>query len=266
MQIAARWLRQKLLTGACLLAAGLPQAAEKTIAIGVAEFPPFKYLSASQKVIGSDTEVVEQVFQRMGYQPQIQMAPWARVQKLAEAGQFAAIYTFTRNADREKNYYFSDPISTVKDVFYYNTKMGKRQWRSLDDLKGLRVGASAGYSYHPIFRYAVENHTFSVVEEVFQSPPELLNLRKLAMERIDLFICEVSVCQYYIKANAKELKGLDYLDKVIGDARTFHVGFPKAYPGAEQLASHFNAELAKFVKEGRRKPIFAKYNIVSDLK
>ena len=86
------------------------------------------------------------------------------------------------------------------------------------------------------------------------------------MDRIDLFICEVSVCQYFVKTNSTEFFDIDFIDKPIGDVRTFHVGFPKVYPGAEQLANDFNKELTKFVKEGKRKPIFKKYNIVTDLK
>jgi polar amino acid transport system substrate-binding protein len=254
-----------LLLSFALSAVGGSFAADKVVPIGVAEFPPFKYAAPDGKVIGSDTEIVEQVFKRMGYTPKIEMQPWKRVQEEAQKGNFAAIYTFTKNPDREKIYHFSDPISTVRDVFY-KKKSKKIAWSGLDDLKTMRVGASAGYSYHAVFKYAAEAKKFAAFEEVFQSPPELANLKKLMADRIDLFICEVSVCQYFVKNNAADLNDVDFIDKTIGDVRTFHVGFPKVYPGSEQLAKDFNTELAKFVKEGKRKPIFKKYSIVTDLK
>lgn len=240
-------------------------AAGKPLLIGVAEFPPFKYTAPNGKIVGSDTEIVEQVFKRMGYTPVIQMQSWKRVQFGAEKGDYAAIYTFTRTPEREKIYFFSDPINTVKDVLY-KKKVSKLSWDTLDDLKSFRVGASGGYGYAPIFKYAVEQNKFASFNEELKSPPELWGLRALMAGRIDVFICEVSVCQYLISTNSPEFDGVDYIDKAIGDVRTFHVGFPKILPGSEQLAKDFNAELAKFVKEGKRKAIFKKYKIATDWK
>jgi len=242
----------------------LALATERTLPIGVAEFPPFKYTSPEGKIVGSDTEIVEQVFKRMGYTPSIQMQPWKRVQYSAERGEFAAIYTFTKTPEREKLYFFSDPINIVRDVFF-KQKGAALSWQTLDDLKTFRVGVSAGYAYAPIFKYAIERNKFAAVVDEYQAPPELGNLRKLKAGITDVFICEVSVCQYFIQTHAPEFSNLDYIDKSIGDARTFHVGFPKSWVGSEQLAKDFNAELAKFVQQGHRAKIFKKYHIANEL-
>jgi polar amino acid transport system substrate-binding protein len=256
----------------CLLAltglvwSGLPaHASAPALPIGVAEFPPFKYTGPDGKIVGSDTEIVEQVFARLGYTTDIRMQPWKRVQHGAQSGEFAAIYSFTKTPEREKFYYFSDPINTVRDVFY-KKKDRALAWRTLEDLKDARVAASAGYAYAPVFKAAVEHKVFERVVEEYSAPPELRNLYALRSGHVDVFICEISVCQYYLKSYAPEFDDLDYIDRSIGEVRTFHVGFPKAWPGAQQLAADFNAKLARFVKEGRRKIIFSKYHIISDLK
>ncbi len=239
-------------------------AADKVLPIGVAEFPPFKYLSEDGKIIGADTEIVEQVILRMGYTPDIQMQPWKRVQQSGEIGQFAAIYSFTKTPEREQFYYFSDPINTVKDVFF-KLKKNNTDWNNLEDLRHVRIAVSAGYSYAEVFKDAIKQKKLEAVYETTNTTPEIVNLRNLVRERIDLTICEVSVCSYLIKSHAAELSDLDFIAKSIGPVRTFHVGFSKKWPNAEQLNKQFNAELAKFVAAGLRKKIYEKYNIVTDL-
>lgn len=239
-------------------------ADERPLPIGVAEFPPFKYTSADGKVIGSDTEIVEQVIKRMGYRPDIQMQPWTRVQQSGERGEFAAIYSFTKTPEREQLYYFSDPINTVKDVFY-KKKSTPLPWATFDDLGTMHLATSAGYNYAQIFKDAVAQKKFRSVHETFGAAPELVNLRNLLLGRVDITICEVSVCQHLIKTHEPEFNEVDFAPLAIGPVRNFYVGFSKKWPEAERLNREFNEELRKLVASGQRKKIFKKYSIVTDL-
>ena len=45
--------------------------------IVTAEFPPFKYEKSGQ-IVGSDTEIIEQVFNRIGYAAKITVMPFKR--------------------------------------------------------------------------------------------------------------------------------------------------------------------------------------------
>ena len=259
-----RWLRYAIVWGGIAGLSLLVWAAEPELPIGVAEFPPFKYTAPNGTIVGADTEIVEQVIQRMGYRPKIAMQPWKRVQEAGMRGQFAAIYSFTKNPERERHFYFTDPLSTVKDVFY-KLKTSPITWSSLDDLQHLTIGASDGYNYAPVFMDAIKQQRFHKVQLVTGEVPELQLLRMLLLKRIDLFICEVSVCQYLIQTHAPELDGVDFIDKAIGPVRTFHLGFSKNWPQAEQLVKEFNTALARFVTEGHRQRIFEKYRIMSNL-
>jgi polar amino acid transport system substrate-binding protein len=248
-----------LLPGWCL-----GQAAPPTLPIGVAEFPPFKYSAPNGRVIGSDTEIVQQVFERMGYRLQIQMQPWKRVQAAGEAGQFAAIYSLTKSAERERHYYFSDPINTVQDVLF-KTKNLSFDWKSYDDLSSMRIAVSAGYNYAPEFAEAIRQKKITEIFETSNRNPETINLRNLTRGLVDLTICEINVCRYLIRSHVPEFDDLEYLAKPIGPVRTFHVAFSRKWPNAEQLSQQFNVELAKFVAEGGRKKIFEKYRLISNL-
>lgn len=246
-------------------ASGSPVLASgKVLPIGVAEFPPFKYTAPDGKIVGADTEIIEYVFKRMGYTPNIHMQPWTRVQAAGERGDFSAIYSFTKTPEREQLYYFSDPINSVRDVFYkkQNTPL---TWRTFEDLKTMRVATSAGYEYAQVFKDAVAERKFQVVHEASGENPDLVNLKNLMAGRVDIAICEISVCQHLIRAHKAELGGIDYIPQGIGPVRTFHVGFSKKWPGAEKLAKQFNEELRKLVASGQRKKIYKKYNIATNL-
>lgn len=232
--------------------------------VGVAEFPPFKYSVASGRVIGTDTEIVEQVLARMGYSADIQMQPWKRVQMAGEIGQFAAIYSFTKTPEREQQYCFSDPINTVQDVFF-KLRRNQMDWQQIDDVKTMRIATSAGYRYAAEFTDAVKQKKLTSIYETANPTPEIVNLRNLARGRVDLVICEINVCQFLIARHAPEFDELDYMPKSIGPARSFHVGFSKKWPNGEKLCHQFNTELAKFIAEGLRKKIFDKYRFVSSL-
>ncbi|MDM8556484.1 hypothetical protein QUF75_17300 [Desulfococcaceae bacterium HSG7] len=93
--------------------------------------------------------------------------------------------------------------------------------------------------------------------------PEFQLLGMLVKKRVDVIICEISLCNYHIKMNPQKFGNLDYIDKTIGAGRTFHMGFSKKYPDSKVLTKKFNAELAKFVAEGKRKAILNKYGIIS---
>lgn len=240
------------------------QAAPPPLPIGVAEFPPYKYSAPSGRVIGSDTEIVQQVFERMGLRIDIQMQPWKRVQAAGENGRFAAIYSLTKSPERERHYYFSDPINTVQDVFF-KTKNLSFDWKGYEDLASMRIAVSSGYNYAPEFTEAIRQKKITEIFETSNRNPEMINLRNLTRGLVDLAICEINVCRYLIRNHPAEFDELEYLAKPVGPPRTFHVAFSRKWPGAEQLTRQFNQELAKLVAEGGRKKIFEKYRLVSTL-
>ncbi|GAH33930.1 unnamed protein product, partial [marine sediment metagenome] len=172
--------------------------------------------------------------------------------------------TFTKNTKRKEFYLFSDPISTVKDVFY-KIKHRNITWDTFDNLKNYSVGYSQGYNYDPVFLEAIKMKKFIAKAFVPLGTAELTHLKRLILGRTDLIICEVSLCQYLIKTNTPEFHNVDFINNPIGKVRTFHIGFSKKWKGVVPLVKQFNMELTKFVAEGKRKQIFKKYGIISDL-
>ncbi|MCP4021146.1 MAG: amino acid ABC transporter substrate-binding protein [Desulfobacteraceae bacterium] len=240
----------------------LVQAGQE-LPISVSEFPPFEF-TKDNKVVGIDTEIIKQVLKRLGYVPKIKMLPWKRALLMTQKGEFAGIYSLTKTPEREKDYHFSNQLTTVRDVFF-KLKKNNIEWSALDDLKDFRIGASSGYGYPPEFMTALKEKKFKQIQMLNGDDLELRHLKRLIIDRIDMAICEVSVCQYLIKIHAPEFDTIDFIDTTIGEERGYYIGFSKLWPGAQRIAKDFNDELAKFIAQGKRKKIFKKYGITSSL-
>ena len=216
---------------------------EKVINIATSEYPPYEYLD-NNEIVGVDTAIVEQVLHHMGYTPRIYMLPWARAEAGTRSGTYDMLYSLTYSESRAKHYYFTDPINTAEDVFF---KLADKDfnWDSLDDLAGLKFGLSSAYSYAPVFMDWLRSGKGRVTM-ISHEQPELTGLRMVALGRIDLFICEKTVCEFILDTHEQsfpKLQTVDSINKTIGPSRGFRAAFSKQHPRGEELRDEFNAAL-----------------------
>lgn len=239
------------------------QAEQKEIELATASFPPFRQI-AGNALSGADYDIVAAVLGRMGYQYTIKLFPLQRALKLAAAAQGpVGFFTFTRNPEREAQFLFSAPISTVRDVLFKRAK-DQISWVDYADLSRYTIGVSAGYNYAPEFMLALQQKRLRTMSATGDTP-EFEQLRRLRRGIIDLAICEVSVCSALIAGNPAEFGQLDYIDKSVGLSRSFHLGISRRYPGDDAFIREFDRELAKFAAEGKRKEIFRRYGMAVTL-
>lgn len=207
------------------------------------EYPPYEYLENGE-VKGSHTDTVREVLSAMGYLPDIRLLPWARAEATTRAGSSDLIYSLTYTHDRDGYYYFTDPLSQARDVFFSRKDSGL-QWQELDDLAGLRIGLSAAYSYAPEFMDWLTRGNARVTQ-ISQESPELTGLRMVTLGRIDLFICEESVCRYLIDQHLSEypeLSDVTAMSGTVGAERGFRAAFSRQHPRGKQLRDEFNQAL-----------------------
>jgi len=232
-------------------------SAKESLPVGVAIFPPFQYFE-NQVLVGSDTEILTQILGELGYKPDFYIRPWKRVLAEGKLGKYALIFSLTKNKEREINFYFSDPINSVRDVFF-KRKDRQIQWNTLEDVAHLIVSASEGYNYSSSFMSASKN-IISRMSWVLGDRPEMEHLSRLQSAQVDIAICEVHVCLHLIRSNSDKFDQLDYIDKGIGPKRNFYVGIPKIWPNSKKLLEAFNQSLMKLIKSGKRDEILRKYN------
>lgn len=230
-----------------LLLAVLPVLAlaqSPVLKIATSEYPPFEY-QENGIIKGRDADTVRRVVTAMGYQPEITLLPWIRAEARVSSGKADMIFSLTRSEARDRQYYFTDPINTVQDVLYKRNNHDLR-WQHYDDLSGLRVGVSASYSYEPDFMAWLTSGKALSVTKVSHEQPELTSLKMLAFGRIDVFICEKTVCDFLIQTYSDrfpELTQLEAMPGSVGPVRTFHAAVSRQTPGGRALRDAFNDAL-----------------------
>lgn len=213
------------------------------IDVVTSEYPPYGYVKDGE-VVGEDTRIIRRVLAKMGYQANIRMLPWARAEKLVRNGQADMLYSLTFSEARDRHYYFSAPINKARDVFFKH-KDRELQWQTLDDLTGLNFGLSAAYSYAPEFMDWLSGGSVRITR-ITPEKPELTGLRMVALGRVDLFICELSVCEYLLEESEDqfpELADVERLPGQVGPERGFRAAFSRKLPNGRELRNEFNKAL-----------------------
>lgn len=232
--------------------------APTSLPLATFEFPPYHFHQQG-RIRGASVDVVELIFRRLGYQPQIHFMPWRRAQLEAAQGTYAAVFTFTESAQRRQRFHYSEPLSLITDIFY--KRRGETiNWQQLSDLKALRIGISAGYNYVPEFMTAMAQGEL-VVEVIAAEAPELQQMKLLQLGRIDLSLCIFSRCEHLRQQRPELFAGIDYIPTPVGAPRSFYVGFSKAWPRSEQLRDQFNQQLGRLKADGTLTRILDSYGI-----
>ncbi|HAA02110.1 MAG TPA: hypothetical protein DCE18_01920 [Syntrophobacteraceae bacterium] len=227
------------------------------------EFPPYNYLDDSGNVIGSSTEIVTEVLQRMGFQANIKLLPLNRAYREAADGKVAILMTFAKNAEREKDLFFTEALASIEVVFF-KRKADHIRWNELSDVKDFRVGYVQGYDYGGTMMDAIRNKTFNKPDVIAASATvDFQQMLKLLYDRIDLAVCPKTQCSRIIRMNSPKFDDLDYIDKSIGPAREFYAGFSRKWPNAETLRDQFNNNLKKLRSEGRLNTILKKHELAN---
>lgn len=240
------WPAVRLLIGFTLLLTVTGSAQADTLPFASLEFPPYNY-QENGNVTGFTTEIVKRITREMGHTPAVKLLPWKRAQTAAGRGKYAGIFTFTKSIERMRNFHYTAPVVMIKDVFF-KRRTDSISWNTLSDLSEYKIGASA-YNYADVFLNAMENDTFDV-QVIHAETPEILHLRKLKHNRIDLAICELRLCQFLIQQRPETLRDIDHIKRPIGPVRTFHIGISREWPQSRELVRKFNRHLKAMASDG----------------
>lgn len=150
------------------------------------EWPP--YMSENLKHGGVVSRVVAEAFALEGVIVEYRFFPWKRSLSLAQKGKFNGSVVWWKTAEREKDFIYSDPVLDVQYVFFH-LKSTPFDWKTLDDLKGIEIGATTGYNYGDLFQNA-EKAGEILVQRV---PKDELNFKKLLKGKIKIFPVDVEV-------------------------------------------------------------------------
>merc|ERR1711879_299286 len=104
-----------------LVSSACPVPAQESLVLTNGDWPP--YFSPQFKYGGFGSRIVTEAFAQAGIDVHYEYLPWKRAYESAKAGKFAGSVGWRKTPQREKYFYFSDPILTQNAVFFH--KRGK---------------------------------------------------------------------------------------------------------------------------------------------
>ena len=166
---------------------------------------------------------------------------------MARLGEVDGTALYVKTPKREKDFYYSDAVIIDKEVFFH-LKSYKFDWNNIEDIKGISIGATIGYSYGGEFVKA-ERSKKIYVERV---PTDVQNFRKLLKNRIDICIIPLEAGYGVINQEFSQEKAELFTHHPHPLAvRTAHLIFSKKVEKNKKLLALFNLGLKKLKQTGK---------------
>ncbi len=190
-------------TGTALLAAAAflaaPLAAD-TLTLTTESYPPFNFETESGELDGISIRVMDQLLEAAGVDAEIRLLPWSRAYAEAQSVPGTCVFSTTRTQERE-------------DLFTWVGPLVENQWHAFV-LEGSDVNAS---SLAELERYRVGGYRDDAVAlhverqgiPVDTAPNDRLNARKLAANRIDVWVSGEHLAPWYAR-----LEGIGELESL----------------------------------------------------
>jgi len=218
----------------------------ETIRITNGEWEPF--LSNYSYQYGLNSHIVTEAFKLEGIDVVWGFFPWQRASEHAKkAENWDASCCWWPNNARKKEFLVSDAITQTSFVFYH-LKSVEFHWDSIQDLEGIKIGATSQYHYGTEFMDAIATKRLDVEFTI----KDEFNYKKLLAGRIQIFPNDLSVGNAQIRnyLSADEASLLTHSPKTFG-VSTLHLIMSKNNKRNTYFLDKFNSGLKKLKVSGR---------------
>ncbi len=154
--------------------------AQETIRLGMNEFPP--YISKDLPGYGFLPQIISESFALAGIKVEYVFVPWKRAIVTAEKGGLDGTLAWFRTPEREQVFYISAPLVDDSQSFFH-LKEFPFEWKTIENLKGITIGATLGYDYGEVFAAAEKTKQI----KVNRVSTDLQNFKKLFHKHIMVF-------------------------------------------------------------------------------
>ncbi len=219
--------------------------AEETISLANGEWDP--YFSENLKYYGVASRIISEAFGLEGIKVNYEFIPWKRGLENAKFGDIAGAVGWGRRKEREVFFLYSDQL-TVSHYVFFHLKSYSFDWKTIDDLEGIDMGGTIGYSYGEAFT-AVEKASKLSIERV---PTDEINYRKLLIGRIFIFPNDLDVGYQIIQKSfaPKEVQMFTHHPKPLMSDPIF-VLFSKKVKENKRMLQLFNKGLKRLRTSGK---------------
>lgn len=221
---------------------GCASAHALTVRLATGELPPYATQERADQGIALD--LIRNAFVFAGMEVDYTFKPWTRTLEEARAGLWDGTAYWGRNPERDKGFLISDNVLTEQWVLVYRQAAFPKtpfDWKTLADLKGLRIGIVQSYTYTPEF-WALQK---SGVLHAAVAQDDLANLRLLIGGRLDVVPMERNVACYLMQHHFmdSEVQDLRAHPRLFAPHFTTHVMFSDKLPESAARLKAFNQGL-----------------------
>ncbi len=194
--------------------------ARGTLRIGLeGTFPPFDSKGPDGQLVGYDVDIAKAVAAKLGVKPEFITTEWSGIIAGLQAGKFDVIVNQVGVTDQRKAVLDFSPPYTYSAAQLIQRKDDTRAFKSLDDLKGKKLGVGLGTNYMDMAK-AVPG--IDVV--TYPGAPEYL--RDLAAGRIDAALNDRLMLAYLMKNSQLPLR----TGAIVGNGNPSAIPFKKGNP------------------------------------
>ncbi|CAB3798973.1 cystine ABC transporter substrate-binding protein [Pararobbsia alpina] len=162
-------------------------------------FPPFDYKAANGQLEGYDVDVAKAVAAKLGVKPEFVTTEWSGIIAGLQANRYDVIVNQVAiTPERQKVLDFSPPY-TYSTAQLIQRKNDDRQFKSLEDLKGHKLGVSLGSNYNDMAKSVP-----GIDVKTYPGAPEYL--RDLASGRLDAALNDRLMLAYLIRTSNLPLR------------------------------------------------------------
>lgn len=226
--------------------------AEETVRLTSGEWPP--YFSQNLKHYGIGSRIVTEAFALEGIKVEYGFFPWKRALRMAQNGEWDGAVGWETNAEREKDFCVSEQVWEAPWVFFH-LKTHPFDWKTFDDLKNIRIGATLEYMYTPEFLEA-ERAGKILVD---RTPADEQNIKKLLYGRIDIFPQLLDIGYYQLRQYSPESADLITHHPFPLGKHSEQLFLTKKKERCEELTEIFNRGLRRLKDSGKYDAYFEEF-------
>jgi polar amino acid transport system substrate-binding protein len=237
---------KNVLLAALLYAAGtLAGASEPPRLYLLTESSPPTSMRSGTEVIGSGTEKVREIMARTGTGYTLDLLPWRRAFTVVQQRADSCLFSTSRTPEREDLFKWVGPTDEAEWVLLGRADRNFHL-RTLDDARNLRIGTYNGDARDEYLR--------ARGFQVDPAPVDLMNPRKLMLDRIDLWAASLRRGTTLARRNSW---GEDIVPVLTFNRVGMYLACNRAVP--TELIDRMNAALEGMGRDGTLQRIDRKY-------
>ncbi|MEX3629452.1 MAG: transporter substrate-binding domain-containing protein [Burkholderia sp.] len=207
-----------------------------TLLIGLeGTFPPFNSKAPSDELVGYDVDIAKAVAAKLGLKPEFVTSEWSAIIAGLQAGKFDVIVNQVGVTDKRKEVLDFSPAYTYSAAQLIQRKDDTRNFKSLDELKGKKLGVGLGTNYMDMAKSVP-----GIDVKTYPGAPEYL--RDLAAGRLDAALNDRLMLAYLLKNSQLPLRTGATLEAGQPSAIPFKKGNPKFAKAIDDAMTQLEAD------------------------